>query len=162
MHYINSFLQKHIIAVIDFFYPLFKRLMPIQLYRYGVAGVANMCFDWVLYYVFYHYVFHESVVDLGFVAFTPHIASFVFTFPITFISGFWLSRYISFKESVLRGRIQLFRYFSVVLGCIFINYIFLKIFVEVCGFYPTPSKIITTFITTVFSFLMQKYFSFKA
>jgi putative flippase GtrA len=42
-----------------------------------------------------------------------------------------------------------------------LNYIFLKIFVEQLHFYPTVSKLIITFIVVGFSYLAQKYFSFK-
>ena len=44
---------------------------------------------------------------------------------------------------------------------IMLNYACLKLFVEVCGFYPTPSKAVTTAVTIVYSYVMQKYFSFR-
>ena len=137
-------------------------------------------FDWVLYFVFYNFIFCHNVVHIGSIAISAHIASFVFTFPISFLSGFWLSRYISFKESIVRGHIQLIRYLFVVCCCILTYWenvhewkcsyricgmnipVWEKLFVEVCNFYPTPSKMLTTLITTVFSFLMQKFFTFKA
>jgi putative flippase GtrA len=50
----------------------------------------------------------------------------------------------------------------VVLGCLILNYIFLKLFVEVFGWYPTPSKLATTVFVVAFSYFMQKYFTFKA
>lgn len=162
MNSINRFLQKHIINVLAFFYRPFSRFISFQLFRYGVCGVANLVFDWFLYFVFYNFVFDHNIVRIGSLAISAHIASFVFTFPISFLSGFWLSRYVSFKESVVRGHVQLFRYLFVVFCCIIINYVCLKVFVEICGFYPTPSKMLTTVITTVFSYLMQKFFTFKA
>ena len=162
MNPINRFLQKHIVNILAFFYKPFSGIISFQLFRYGVSGVANMMFDWVLYFVFYNFIFCHNVVHIGSIVISAHIASFVFTFPISFLSGFWLSRYISFKESIVRGHIQLIRYLFVVCCCILINYICLKLFVEVCNFYPTPSKMLTTLITTVFSFLMQKFFTFKA
>jgi putative flippase GtrA len=50
----------------------------------------------------------------------------------------------------------------VVTGCLVLNYVFLKIFVDVWGWYPTPSKIITTFFVIAFSYISQKNFTFKA
>jgi putative flippase GtrA len=82
-------------------------------------------------------------------------------FCITFPTGFFLSKYITFSQSDLRGRIQLFRYGITVLMCILLNYIFLKIFVEYFGWYPTLSKIITTLIVVVYSYFSQKYFTFR-
>ena len=162
IHPINQFVQKLILAIIDFVYIPFRKYVPYQLFRYGCSGGANMVFDWVLYFIFYNFIFCHNVLHIGPIAISAHIASFVFTFPITFLSGFWLGRYISFKESEMRGWSQLVRYLFVVAMCILINYVCLKFFVEICHFYPTPSKMITTGITTIFSFLMQKFFTFKA
>lgn len=162
MHPVNRILQKIALTIIDFVYTPFRKIVPYQLFRYGAAGGGNMVFDWVLYFIFYNFVFCHNIFYIGSIAISAHIASFLVTFPITFFSGFWLSRYVSFKESELRGRVQLIRYLMVVVGCILLNYVCLKFFVEVCHFYPTPSKMLTTVITTAFSFLSQKYFTFKA
>lgn len=158
---IEKIVQKAILAVVDVCYKPFAHLVPRDFFRYGFAGASNMVLDWVLYYLLYHYAFHAEVVDLGFVAFTPHIAAFVFKFPIIFLTGFWLNRHISFSGSRLMRRTQLFRYLLVVVACIFINYGCLKLFVEVCGWYPTPSNILTTIVATVFSYFSQKHFTFR-
>jgi len=84
--------------------------------------------------------------------------SFAVSFPI----GFFLMRNIVFTESTLHGRVQLFRYFLLVLICILLNYVFLKIFVERLHIYPTISKVLTTFIVVSFSYLTQKYYTFRA
>lgn len=162
IRFFNAMIQKVLLKIIEFVYFPFKNVLPFQLFRYGVAGGINLVFDWVMYFVFYNFVFRHEVVSVGCLSVSAHIASFVVTFPITFLSGFWLSRYVSFKESELRGGVQLFRYLLVVAACILINYVCLKFFVEVCGIYPTPSKMLTTVITTCFSFLSQKYFTFRA
>jgi putative flippase GtrA len=49
-----------------------------------------------------------------------------------------------------------------VLVCIYLNYIFIKLFVEHFHFYPTVSKIFTTIIVVSFSYFTQKHFTFKA
>lgn len=162
MHDLLKKIQLDIIRMIDFFYPPFKRIIPIDIFRYGVCGVSNMLFDWVLYFLVFHFVVRKQVIDLGIVAFTPHIGTMFITFPITFISGFLLSKYISFRGSPIKSKVQLFRYALVVVGCIVINYVCLKLFVEVCGFYPTPSKMLTTVFTVLFSYFSQKNFTFKS
>ncbi|MBN1463707.1 MAG: GtrA family protein [Paludibacteraceae bacterium] len=154
-------MHNKITLIIDFFYPPFKKFMPISFFRYLSCGGLNVIFDWVLFFIFFHYIFNEQVADFGIIAFKPHIAAFLFTFPITLLSGFYLSKYVSFQNSTLKGRIQLFRYIIVVIGCLLINYICLKLFVDVWHFFPTPSKMITTIFTTIFSYLMQKNFTFK-
>jgi putative flippase GtrA len=83
--------------------------------------------------------------------------SFCITFPI----GFLLNRYIVFQGSAIAGRIQLFRYGLTVVLSILLNYVFLKIFIEHFGFYPTFAKILTTLIVVGFSYLSQSYFTFK-
>ena len=154
-------MHRHIIKSIDFFYPPFKKLLSVSFFRYIVCGGANVLFDWALFFIFYNFVFQKQVVNLGFVAFKPHIAAFLFTFPITLLSGFYLSKYVSFQGSQVHGRIQLFRYVMVILGCLLINYICLKIFVDWCNIYPTPSKMLTTIFTTIFSYFSQKHYTFK-
>lgn len=154
-------LQILLLKIIDFLYKPFRKLIPSQLFKYGISGGANMILDWILYFVFYNFIFRHQNVCLGFVTISPHIASFIVVFPITLLTGFWLAKYISFTESALRGRTQLIRYIFVVVMNIAINYGCLKLFVEICHIYPTPSKMITTIITVAFSFFMQKFFTFK-
>lgn len=161
VHSIENRVEKLLTTVIDFFYPPFRKLMPLDLFRYGCCGGLNLALEWVLYYIFYHYVFHAEVFDLGFVAFSPHIAAFVFKFPITFLTGFWMARHISFRGSTLRGRTQIVRYLLVTLGNILINYLGLKLFVEVFQWWPTVSYVIISIICVTFSYLTNKYFSFK-
>lgn len=150
-----------IIRVIDFFYFPFLKFIPLEIFRYGATGGANTAFDIFLYFVFYNFVLDRQILDLGFVAISPHIAAFLLVFPITFCTGFILAKYVTFTASELRGRIQLLRYGITVIGAIFLNYIFLKFFVEYVGLYATLSKALTTIIVVAFSYLSQRYFSFK-
>jgi putative flippase GtrA len=101
------------------------------------------------------------VLDLRFIAFTPHIAAFFMAFLVTFPIGFYLSMYVVFQGSYLKKRVQLVRYFLVAIGCVILNYILLKFFVEGLGFYPTPALITTAGIVILFSYLSQRHFSFR-
>jgi putative flippase GtrA len=158
---IESWIEHTLTSVIDFFYPPFRKVMSLDLFRYGACGGLNLALDWVLYPVFYHYVFHAQVFDLGFIAFTPHIAAFIFRLPITFLTGFWMARHISFSGSTLRGRTQIVRYLLVTIGNTFLNYAGLKIFVEVFQWWPTVSYVIISIICVTFSYLTNKFYSFK-
>jgi len=96
------------------------------------------------------------------IAISPHIAAMMVTFPITLLTGFILMRSIVFPDAKgIRKRVQGSKYMAVVVCCIFLNYIFLKIFVEKFGWWPLPSKIITTGIVVLFSYFSQKHFTFK-
>lgn len=150
-----------IIRVVDWFHFPFLKFIPKEIFRYGVTGGANTVLDIFLYFVFYRYVLDMQIVELGFVAISPHIAAFLIVFPITFTTGFLLAKYVTFTASDLKGRIQFFRYGVTVAGAILLNYIFLKLFVEVFGWHAVFSKIVTTVIVVAYSYILQRYFSFK-
>jgi len=150
-----------IIQTVDWFYFPFLHFIPREIFRYAATGGLNTLFDLLLYFITYRYILDRQIVDLGFVAISPHIAAFLMVFPITFLSGFILAKYVTFSASELRGRIQLFRYGITVFGAIILNYIFLKLFVEYFGWYATFSKGVTTVIVVIYSYLSQRYFSFK-
>jgi putative flippase GtrA len=155
-------MRSFIIRFIDTFYFLFQRIMPLKTYRYAVCGGSNLVLDIFLYYIFYHFVFAKQNLDLGIVVLSSHIASLLFVFPITFFTGFILNRFIAFDDSDLPWKTQIVRYLSVALGAILLSYLLMKIFVDQLGFYPTISKMITTIISVIYSYLLQSKFSFRA
>ncbi|MFA5573836.1 MAG: GtrA family protein [Brumimicrobium sp.] len=156
-------MRKRIISILDFFYPLVKPIVKNkQTYYYGVTGGLNMALDLFIYFLSYNFIFKKQVVQItDTLAFEPYIAAFLLAFIITFPTGFLLSKYIVWSESNLKGKVQLFRYFLLVVTNIFLNYILLKFFVEVCHIYPTPSKLLTIIIIVTFSYLTQKHFTFR-
>ncbi len=161
MRKIFVILGRWISKVIDFFYPPFRKYLSLQFFRYGVSGVGNMFFDWVLYFSIFHFVLHQEMLHLGFVTLSSHIAALFLTFPITLFSGFLLQKYVTFSTSELKGRVQLFRYSLVVAVNLVISYLGLKLFVDLIGIFPTPSKMIVAIFTTLFSYFSQKKFTFK-
>ncbi|MBU6262529.1 MAG: GtrA family protein [Bacteroidetes bacterium] len=162
MQKLHEHIRGGILQLVDLFYPLFRRIMPHQTFRYAACGGFNTVLDIGLFFVSYNYLFHKEPQHIGWLTISPHIASFLSAFLVTFPIGFYLSRYVVFQETSVAKKVQLFRYFIVVLGCLILNYIFLKIFVEVLGWYATPSKLATTVFVVAFSYFMQKYFTFKA
>lgn len=154
-------LRDYFVAALDFFYPLFAKIIPLQVYHYLVCGTLNTLNDWVLYYLIYHYVVDEQIVDLGFVAFTPHIAALILVTPITFTVGFVFSKYITFSGSDLKTARQVFRYGEMLVLNFVISYLSMKLLCEGFGFWATPSKMITTVLTTVTGFFVQKHYSFR-
>jgi putative flippase GtrA len=136
--------------------------MPLQMYRYAACGGGNTALNIFIYFITYNFILQKQVLDLGMIAFKPHIAAFLIAFCITFPIGFYLSMYVVFQGSFLKRRVQLFRYFVVAMVCIVLNYVLLKLFVEQLGWYPTPSMIITTGVVVLFSYLSQRHYSFKS
>ena len=92
---------------------------------------------------------------------SPHVAAMLIVFPLTFFTGFWLHRHVAFRRSPLATGTQLFRYLLSVAGSVVVNYLFLKFFVELCGFWATPSQMMASLGTMVYSYLAAKYFTFR-
>ncbi len=156
-------LAEAIIVAIDRLYvqPV-RSLLPRQTFRYAVCGCMNyLLLDPLLYALIYNGVIAHRYIDCGFVVLSPHIAALGLVFPITFFVGFWLNRKVVFRFSPLRTHTQLIRYLFSVAGSAALTYAGLKFFVEVCGFWPTPSKVLTTGGVTIYSYLIAKYFSFR-
>jgi len=55
-----------ITSVIDFFYPLFRKIMPLQTFRYAACGGSNALFGLIIYFFTYWYFFKGAIVDIGF------------------------------------------------------------------------------------------------
>jgi putative flippase GtrA len=163
-----NWLVNTITHIIDFFYPPFKRFIPLQTFRYIACGGGNTLLDILVYFISYNFILEKQIVHLGVnflgneLAVQPHIMAFIMAFVISFPSGFFLMRTVVFHNSNLRGRVQLFRYILMVAACILLNYIFIKLFVERFGIYPTVAKMLTTLIVVSFSYLAQRKFTFKS
>jgi putative flippase GtrA len=151
-----------ILPIIDFFYPPFKRLMNIQTFRYAAAGSGNTLLGFLVYFVSFRYLLEEKDLHFTFYAFKAHVAALFISFCITFPIGFFMSKYVVFNDSPIKGKVQLFRYFMICMFNLLLNYILLKIFVENFRIYPVIAQIMTTCIVIVFSYLAQRHFSFKA
>jgi len=154
-------MKKRIIQIIDWFYfPFLRKYIPKELFRYAFCGAANLLFDWILYFVCYHYIFDKVNWDIGIFVFSPHIASKLVSSPIATLTGFWLQKNITFQASPLRNMTQFFRYLMVYGVNLLINIVLIKLLVEQFGFWATPANMAVTLVTVAFSFLMQKYFTF--
>ncbi len=154
---VSSFL----IGMIDRLYvPLFRRIFSREIFGYALCGGLNMSLDAVWYFVIYHFIVAQRFIDLGIVIISPHIASLIVVFPITFFTGFWLNRNVAFRVSDLARRRQLLRYALSVVGSLILNYVCMKFFVEYLNIWPTPSKMLTTIVSVCYSFLMGKFYTF--
>jgi putative flippase GtrA len=176
--------MKHgITSVIDFFYPPFRKLMPLQTFRYAACGGANMVVGFFVFTAVFHFVLHQLEVncgivsfkvayskiqgadvlmmDFGFFAFKAHSFALFCSTVTAFILGFLLNKYVVFTASNLRGRIQFFRYFLASLSSFCINYFLLNALVLYLHVYPVLAQVIVTAIVVTISFFMQQYFSFK-
>ncbi len=154
--------MKHFLtSLIDRFYPPFRRFMPLTTFRYAACGGANTLMGLVIYAISFRYIFNREIFHFGISAFKPHVAALFLSSSIVFIAGFLLNRYVVFVGSHLRGRIQLFRYLLSFLFNLVLNYLVLKLLVEVLFWDALPSQVITTVLIIAVSYLTQKHFSFR-
>ncbi|RAJ31653.1 GtrA family protein [Pedobacter cryoconitis] len=156
-------MRKAVLRFIDFFYPPFSRWVSAHTFRYIISGGTTAATGIIVYYIVYNFILHQQHVDLPFPPgmITAPVAALIIESVITFIIGFSLNKYLVFTQSELKGRVQLFRYGTVVATNILLNFAMLKLLVETFHLYPTIAKIICTVILAVFSYFSQKHFSFK-
>ncbi|HYM93865.1 MAG TPA: GtrA family protein, partial [Chitinophagaceae bacterium] len=83
------------------------------------------------------------------------------SFCIRFPFGFFLMKYVVFSDSGLRGKVQLFRYFLVYVINLVLNYVLLKITVELFHIYPTIAQMFDIVILILISYLFQRHFTFR-
>lgn len=154
-------MYKFIVGILDVFYPLFSKFMNKRTYHYLACGGGKTVLALYLYYFSFHYILNKENLNLGFIEFKPHIGAFIISFIITFPIGFLLSKNVVWHESNLPWKTQFSRQMVFEIIAIVLNYFLLKLFVEFFQWWPMPSQIITTIIIVVFSYVTQKYFTFK-
>jgi putative flippase GtrA len=173
-------MKNGIISLIDFFYPPFKRIMPLQTFRYAACGGGNMVLGFLVFTAVFHLiggghltsvgfkVSHTTIdgndmlmMNLGANAFKVHSFALFCSSTVVFLVGFLLNKYVVFTASNLRGRIQFFRYFLSSLSSFCINYFLLNAMVQYLHFHPVLAQVIVTAIVVTISFFMQQYFTFK-
>jgi putative flippase GtrA len=138
-----------------------RKFVPQQVFRYLACGATTAFLDAVWYYLIYHYIVCEQFIELPFVVVSPHIASLMVVFPITFFTGFWLNRNVAFRTTEVRSLPQILRYGLSVVGSIALIYVCMKFFVEALGIWATPSKMLTTLVCAVYSYIVGRYYTFR-
>ena len=154
-------MKRRLTSLLDFFYPPFRKVVPLQTFRYAVCGGMNTVFGFLLYITGFEYIFNRKIFDFGISAFKPHNAALFFSSCIVFFTGFLLNKYVVFVGSNLRGRVQLFRYFLSFSFNLTVNYFMLKWLVEGLSLDAILSQVITICFIIALSYVTQKYFTFK-
>jgi len=161
-------MRKHIhtardflLPIIDFFYPPFRRLMNLKTFRYLVCGTCNTAVGYIAYYVSFRFILNTHDVDMGPFEIRAHSAALFMSFPISFPFGFFLMKYVVFSDSNLQGKVQLFRYFLGYMINLALNYILLKVLVEILNIYPTIAQMINILLLITISYLFQRFFTFR-
>jgi hypothetical protein len=139
----------------------FFKFIPEQSFLYMACGGINLVFDMALFFVAYHFIFYKQNFKTPFFTFSPHIAALFFSFIISTGTGFFMSRYVVWTNSIVRGRRQMINYLSVVALCVAMNTGFLKLFVEVFQLRLFAARMITAAIVITTSYFLQRNYAFK-
>lgn len=154
-------LRTRILAVIDFFYPPFKKVVGQQTFRYAVCGGSNALLNLLVFSLSYNLIFTTDLVyPLG-IAITRYIAAYLVALSISFPIGFLLNKYVVFQQSNLQGKVQLLRYASLTITNIFLDYLLLHLLIGYFGLWATGSQAFIIVILSLISYLYQTYYSFK-
>jgi putative flippase GtrA len=161
-------MRKLIIQVLDFFYPIVKKILPKETYYYAACGGGNLLLSWLLFFIFYQFIFQKKIfhfslnlIGLKQLAISAYTFSSFCCFCISFTIGFLLMKYIVFIKSELEGRVQLFRYALSSIASALLGWVLLKFLIEILNFYPSLANIASSCIVVIFSFIMQRKFTFK-
>lgn len=157
MKAIVQFIREALLVIRRWFF----RFIPEQSYLYMACGGINLVFDMMVFFVSYHFIFREQNFKTPFFTFSPHVASLLLSFLISTPTGFFLSRYVVWTNSVVRGRNQAVNYLSVVLLCVAMNTGLLKLFVETFHFRLFLARFLTCIIVVTTSYFLQRFFAFK-
>lgn len=150
-----------ILRIIDFFYPLAKRFIDLQTFRYAVCGGSNATLNLLIFYLSYNFIFKTEVVYFLDFAITRYIAAYLIALSFSFPIGFCLNKFIVFQQSNLKSQVQLVRYAFITLSSILIDYTLLHILVGYFGFWATPSQAFIIVLLSLYSYFAQTYFTFK-
>ncbi len=160
---INDWVASIITRLIDLLYlPIVRRFVSRISLRYFVCGVCNyVLFDAAVYYLVYHYVVGCRDVSVASFVVSAHVASLIVVFPITFLTGFWLNRYVAFNVTQPTISSQIAKYALSVAGSILLSYVALKFFVERVDVWATPAKMLSSVVTAIYSYIIARFYRFK-
>ncbi|MBS1496252.1 MAG: GtrA family protein [Bacteroidetes bacterium] len=154
-------MKNFISSFIDFFYPPFKKIMPLQTYRYAACGGGNTVIGLLIYFICLHFIFERENFDAGFMVFKPQNASLFVQSFFSFFIGFLLNKYIVFTTSFLKGRVQFFRYFLSFFVNLVINYFLLNLFTQYLHIDKFIAQVFSIGLVIIISYFTQRHFTFR-
>jgi putative flippase GtrA len=149
-------LQKFILQLLNFFYPLVRKFMPFQVYAYLAVGAANTLLNIGLFILCYQALFATAIA--------VEMAT-VISFAITVITGFWLHKNFAFtdagndKKDVQQ---QFGKYALVALQGQLTAYLLTKGMIVLLKINASVAYVITAVIMLTLNYFLQKYFTFRS
>lgn len=153
-------LADFIRKAVDFFYFPPLRFIPQLTFRYAAVGGLNLLYGIVQYWFIYNFILYQKDVNLGIVVISAPIFAFLLNFVITFLTGFWLMKYVAFHHSRLSGIRQIMLYSAVVAINIGVNYFGLKILIS-AGVYPSIANVLIQPVAVTISYFLNSRVTFR-
>ncbi|WP_443939765.1 GtrA family protein [Pedobacter sp. MW01-1-1] len=154
-------MRNFILAIIDFFYPPFKRFISLHNFRYLATGGSTFVIGYLSYYLAYKFLFQTEEIKCLFFTLKRETAALAVDFAVVIPFSFVLNKYVIFTHSEVKSSTQLFRFLNLQLINILLNYVLLTFFVEILGIYPTVSRLVVAILIALFSYVYQHYFTFS-
>jgi putative flippase GtrA len=148
-------MQEHLLTLISYPYPLFKWLLPFDLYAYLIFGGMNTMLN-----IFLFILTHQAIYEIQYAVETATTIAF----GITVITGFWLNKFCVFdvkRSSESPVRKQFLKYFMVSFQGLLGSILLLKCCTDFLGWPPVMSYFITTLIMLSLNFVLQRFFTFR-
>lgn len=147
--------------ILHFFHKPFSGFISRHKFRYLAAGSFLAFLDAFMFFILFRLIFHRQPVNIAGYAIKAHDLALWILFPVNVLLGFLSSKYVVFPGSHLPHGTQLLRYFMLVIVAFFISNVVLNFFIETCRFPGVLSKLMTTAVVAFFSYLWQRFYSFK-
>lgn len=157
-------LSRSLDSFLYFFYRIFKKWLPYDVYAYLAVGGLNTALNILIFAVFYEWILPKQGIWILDFTIQSYSIALLLAFFATIPTGFWLSKNFAFKqaeEPLKKTPKQLFKYLFVVGQGLGSDYLILKSLVLFLEIEPTLAKLISTGIVLTVNFLLQKYFTFK-
>lgn len=157
-------LSRSLDSFLYFFYRIFKKWLPYEVYAYLAVGGLNTALNILIFAVFYEWMVPKQGIWILDFTIQSYSIALLLAFFATIPTGFWLSKNFAFKqaeEPLKKTPKQLFKYLLVVGQGLGSDFLILKCLVLLMDMEPTIGKIISTVIVLTVNFLLQKYFTFK-
>lgn len=156
--------KKGINVLLDLFYPIFRKVLPFQLYAYLAVGAMNTALNILLFAAIYALLPQPGLFINDFLV-ASYTISLAIAFVLTVPTGYWLAKNFAFRESGVGERQagqRLGKYVLVVLQGLGSDYLLMKAMIVFLDIHPTVAKIISTVVVLTLNYLLQKYFTFKS
>lgn len=154
-------MRRIILAIIDFFYPPFKKFISLHNFRYLATGGSAAALGILVYTIAFKYIFLNPETEILGMVVKRDTAALIVDFACVIPYSFLINRYVIFTHSEVRGGIQLLRFLNLSFINILLTTILFKFFSEILHIYPTVSRVLVTLLTAGFSYVYQHYFTFS-